>query len=112
MEILNVGTTTIDYLGGWSISVIIFAICGAIFLIASLLTGIWDYSFIATVFWVMGVFCVFGAFYDYHTNNPVKVTTYQVILDDSISYNEFVEKYKVIKQEGRIYTIYEKDKEN
>lgn len=112
MEILNVGTATIDYLGGWSASVIIFLIFGIIFLITGLLISIWGYDSIAMLFWVMGVICVFGAFYDYHTNNPVKVTTYQVILDDDISYNEFVEKYKVIKQEGRIYTIYEKDKEN
>lgn len=112
MEILNVGTATIDYLGGWSASVIIFIIFGVIFLIVGLLAGIWDYSSSAMIFCVIGVLCIFGAFYDYHTNNPVKVTTYQVILDDDISYNEFVEKYEVIKQEGRIYTIYEKDKEN
>ena len=112
MEILNVGTATIDYLGGWSVSVIILVICGTISLITGFLIGIWGYDFVGMVLWVMGVICVFVAFYDYKTNNPVKVTTYQVILDDDVSYNEFIEKYEVIKQEGRIYTIYEKDKEN
>ena len=112
MEILNVGTATIDYLGGWSASVIIFITCASSFFVLSLVFGICDYSSIAEVFFIIGLICVFGAFYDYSTNNPVKVTTYQVILDDDVSYNEFVEKYKVIKQEGRIYTVYEKDKEN
>ena len=108
MEILNVGTATIGFLGGWSVGVTVFTICGVIFLILSLLNGIWDYGSIAMVLCVMGIICIFGAFYTYKTNNPIKVTTYQVILDDNISYNEFVEKYEVIKQEGRIYTVYEK----
>lgn len=112
MEILNVGTATIDYLGGWSVIAIIFAVCGAIFFIASLLASSWGYDFTAMLFFVIGIFCVVVGFYDYHTNNPVEVKTYQVILDDDVSYNEFVEKYEVIKQEGRIYTIYKKDKEN
>ena len=108
MEILNVGTTTIDYLGGWSAGVIALIVCGVVFFIISLICGLWDYETLAMVSFVIGFICMFGAYYNYHTNNPVKVTTYQVILDDSISYNEFVEKYEVIKQEGRIYTVYEK----
>ena len=36
-------------------------------------------------------------------------TYYQVTIDDSVSYSEFTEKYEVIKQEGKIFTIEEKD---
>ena len=100
MEILNVGITTINYFGGWSISVIIF-----ILLVISFIS---NNEFIFKVLLVLGMLFLFGAWYNYRLNNPVKVTTYQVILDDTISYNEFVEKYEVIKQEGRIYTVYEK----
>ena len=105
MEILNVGTTTISYLGGWSASVIILILIGISCIIIGIICG--DEDFLA-VLAILGILFLFGAFYIYTYNNPVKVTTYQVILDDSISYNDFVEKYEVIKQEGRIYTIYEK----
>lgn len=108
MEILNVGTAVVDYLGGWSISVSVFIVCGIVFFALALICSAWDYGSLAFVCVVIGIICIFGAFYKYYTNNPVEKTTYQVILDDSISYNEFVEKYEVIKQEGRIYTIYEK----
>lgn len=72
----------------------------------------WHWDDNRWMLYVGGIFCIVVAIICYATNNPVKVTTYQVILDDSISYNEFIEKYEVIKQEGRIYTIYEKDKED
>ena len=35
------------------------------------------------------------------------VTHYQVIIDDSVPMNEFFERYEVIKQEGKIYTVKE-----
>ena len=108
MEILNVGTTVVDYLGGWSISVSVLIVCGIVFFALALISTACDCNSLAPLGWIIGIICIFGAFQKYSTNNPVKKTTYQVILDDSISYNEFVEKYEVIKQEGRIYTIYEK----
>lgn len=109
MEILNVGTAVINYLGGWSISVIILILIGS----GSIIVGfICNDEEVFKVLMIFGILLLFGACFDYSTNNPVKVTTYQVILDDDVSYNEFIKKYEVIKQEGRIYTIYEKDKEN
>lgn len=35
----------------------------------------------------------------------VTIPEYKVTIDDSVSYQEFANKYKVIKQEGKIYTI-------
>jgi hypothetical protein len=40
-----------------------------------------------------------------------EVTEYKVIIDDSIKYVEFMEKYEVIDQEGEIYTVRERTKE-
>ena len=34
-------------------------------------------------------------------------TEYKVLIDDSVSYTEFTERYKVVDKEGSIYTIYE-----
>lgn len=113
MEILNVGTATIDYISGWSVSVIIFGLFALGCFIGGNLLEIFDYGRILGLFLIIfaGLF-LFMAFFMYDNCTPVEVTTYQVILNDDVSYNEFVEKYEVIKQEGRIYTIYEKDKEN
>ena len=36
-------------------------------------------------------------------------TTYKVIIDKSVSLQEFRERYEIIDQEGQIYTIKEKD---
>lgn len=38
--------------------------------------------------------------------NPIR---YDVILDNSVSYNEFIEKYDVIAVNGKIYTVQLKD---
>ena len=39
-------------------------------------------------------------------------TKYEVILDDSVSVNEFMEKYEVLEQRDKIYVIKEKEIEN
>ena len=37
-------------------------------------------------------------------------TRYDVIVDDSVNHNEFIEKYNVIKVKGKIYTVELKDR--
>ena len=34
---------------------------------------------------------------------------YQVIIDDGVEFNEFISKYKIIEQEGLIYTVEERE---
>ena len=34
---------------------------------------------------------------------------YKVIIDDSVSMNEFLDKYEIIDQEGKIYTVKERE---
>lgn len=36
---------------------------------------------------------------------------YQVTIDDSVSMNEFLDKYEILGQEGKIYTVKEKTNE-
>ena len=37
------------------------------------------------------------------------VTQYEVTIDDSVSMNEFTNKYNIIEQRGKIYTVEEKE---
>lgn len=112
MEILNVGTATIGYISGWSASTIIFVSLALGCFVGGCLLGVFNYENLGALFIVLSFWFVSIAACTYQRCTPIKVTTYQVILNDDVSYNEFVEKYEVIKQEGCIYTIYEKDKEN
>lgn len=44
---------------------------------------------------------------------PVEYQTeYKVTISDEVSINEFLEKYEIINQEGRIYTIRERNQED
>ena len=42
--------------------------------------------------------------------NPTEYETqYKVTIDDSVSMNDFNEKYEIVDQDGRIYTVREKE---
>lgn len=40
--------------------------------------------------------------------NKIVDTKYQVIVSDDVNFNEFHEKYEIIEQNGKIYTVREK----
>ena len=50
-------------------------------------------------------FCV--ADFGYHP--AAYETHYKVTIDDSVSMNEFLDKYEILDQEGKIYTVKEKE---
>lgn len=37
------------------------------------------------------------------------ISRYQVVIDDGVEFNDFVNKYKIIKQDGLIYTVEERE---
>ena len=41
--------------------------------------------------------------------NNVGYIEYKVIIDDSVSMNEFLDKYEILDQEGKIYTVKERE---
>lgn len=41
--------------------------------------------------------------------DKIKYIEYQVTIDDSVSMKDFTEKYEIVKQSGKIYTVIEKD---
>ena len=45
----------------------------------------------------------------YMTDKPTGEYTYKVTIHDSVSMNEFNERYEIIEVEGKIYTIKEKE---
>lgn len=37
------------------------------------------------------------------------ITRYQVIIDDGVKFNDFINKYKIVEQDGLIYTVEERE---
>ena len=65
--------------------------------------GIKSFLLVFVVALVVSVFTVLA------TEQPISYEThYKVIIDDNVSMNEFNEKYEIINQEGKIYTIRER----
>ena len=82
-------------------------------IIAGMLTGALDgWELGVTIF--LTVFIVgsalFGTMVGCSTGEPTEYETqYKVVIDDSVSMNEFTEKYEIIDQDGKIYTVREKE---
>ena len=95
---------------GWIaflIGVIITAIVGVVFeLYVCDNTGI----FIAFLLSFLSV--VVGTGVDAATAQPTGEYEYKVTISDKVSMNDFLEKYEIIDQEGKIFTVKERDDTN
>ena len=63
--------------------------------------------------WIFAVFTiaciVIGGLAGTYNKNSVDHIEYKVIIDDSVSMNEFLDKYEILNQEGKIYTVKERE---
>ena len=91
------------------IGLIVFGIILALsFLVVSIICFLTDEpaaGAVTTVICVIGCCLLAAGIKTYNT--PVE-THYQVLIEDSVPMNEFLDKYEIVKQEGLIYTIKEK----
>ena len=55
---------------------------------------------------ISAIVCFIGALI---TTDEIVDTQYQVVVSDDVNFNEFQEKYEIIKQEGKIYTVRERN---
>ena len=57
---------------------------------------------------ISGIFVgvMFGGLFQTPTSYE---THYKVTIDDSVSMNEFIDKYEILDQEGKIYTVKERE---
>lgn len=109
VEILN---TTYEYESlinpGWTV---ILAMIGIIIAIIGVSTIRYDslqrVLFILAGFIIIGM-CACMVCASIKTDKIVS-TKYQVTIDDSVSMNEFLDKYEIIDQEGKIYTVKERE---
>ena len=111
VEILN---TTIHYkevLPTWVIIVIIAII--VIPAVASLIGEIKDNDLLSTIGRISLIFglCV-ALLMDTkirQTTNQIDYIGHEVLINDSVSLTEFLDKYEILDQEGKIYTVKERE---
>ena len=69
-----------------------------------------DCIFLITTCILIGLFFgVLGTAYTASETDVVDHIEYKVTIDDSVSMNEFLDKYEILDQEGKIYTVKEKE---
>ena len=97
----------------WVFVVLILAAIGAIIFFSSTNncasdTGEWI-CLICTILCILTlvVFCILTVFTDCF--EECSHIEYKVTIDDSVSMNEFLDKYEIIDQEGKIYTVKERE---
>lgn len=88
-------------------------LCFLVAIIAGILAGVSDdWELGVTIFLIIFLAggALFGTLVGCTTGDPIEYETqYKVVIDDSVSMNEFIEKYEIIDQEGKIYTVRERE---
>lgn len=105
VTILNTTTTGRNWF-----AIILLAVYGIIFTVFTILIIVdivSDGRFNSAVIFNIGIAIIsFGLSIAYY-NKPSQ-TTYKVTIDDSVSFNDFYERYNIIRQDGKIYTVEER----
>lgn len=108
IEILAVGQISTGSSFNWLMAIIIGLILGA----TAFAFGLCHDSCIAAIVMglLVGIFA--GVFVGVADGIPTHyVPTYKVVISDEVSMNEFTERYEILEQEGKIYTIKERKEE-
>ena len=114
VEILNqtqvVAESAFNWTAFWIASSIIFGIFIVIGIILSMTEGPDLIGWILVIFAGIILGLIFGSIWGMFCETPTKYEThYQVIINDSVSMNDFLDKYEIIDTEGKIITVRERD---
>lgn len=107
IEILNTTEVGIDYAPNWWACGLAFLFCIIIAIACIIIT---KSNAINPLGWAILLGIIASGVVLIITLHPAAYEThYQVTIDDSVSMNEFLDKYEIVKQEGKIYTIKERE---
>lgn len=96
------------------IAITISLVLIVIFLLATMLSVICNAKDkICYIIFLLAILSLIAIIFFTILNEKIKISTekyeYQVTIDDSVSFNEFNERYEIIDIDGKIYTIREKE---
>lgn len=107
VEILNSQTVCDTLLPEWGIQISLMLTF--VFLLVSFILAVNDKFVMAIICGLLCiVFAVLASVGGMSVIKSVPYIEYKVTIDDSVSINEFLEKYEIIDQDGKIYTVREK----
>lgn len=110
IEILSVGEEIICSGFNWGTAAIAFIACGIIEALLYIVTREIDKT---CAIFLLIIDLVFASLIGIMTPPKVgSIPTYKVIIEDSVNFNEFNEKYEIIEQDGKIYTVKEREDSN
>ena len=97
----------------WKGFLLTVGLCFLVAIVAGVLAGVsddWELGVIIFLVVFIASGALFGTLVGFTTGEPIGYKTqYKVVIDDSVSMNEFTEKYEIIDQDGKIYIIQEKE---
>ena len=113
ITILSVGEYVETIGGACSVASVLLWIFGILMLLLGTIIFLSSkecFSFCAGIFVLfIGGAMLVAAKQEYKNNgSTINIPQYKVIISDSVSYNEFAEKYNVLEVEGKIYTVIDK----
>ena len=117
VEILSSIEVAIEHAFNWRVFWVVGIVILGIFIAAGVALykgGDFEVSIIFS-FCFIGIFIgtMFGYLSGESLGRPTKYATeYKVIISDEVSMNEFNKKYEIINQEGRIFTVREREEQN
>jgi hypothetical protein len=116
VEILSSTEVGIDFVFNWSVAYIAFGVILAVGIVIGILKSVaeedWVYMIgVPLICLVIGL--LFGTLLGRATELPINYETqYKVTISDEVSMNEFLDKYEIIDQEGKIYTVRETEQKD
>ena len=114
IEILSSAEVACEFAFNWTVFWVTFGVtaCFAILMgIVHVIKGEVEWWFILICLLIGVVIgCVMGAIIGSLGEIPTAYEThYKVTIEDSVSMNEFLDKYEILDQEGKIYTVKERE---
>lgn len=114
IEVLATQEVTTEFAFNWTAFWITFGVIFGIYVLVGIITSVcsddWSNLLCGIIIGIIiGLF--FGAMVGYKALHiPVAYETqYKVIISDEVPMNQFLEKYEIIDQEGKIFTVVERN---
>lgn len=108
ITLLDTGTKVVSYTWGWSWGGFIAAIFAIFCIVLAILCIVDDTG--GQIFFIVGMLVGMLSLFMFAHGKPAKtITTYSVMIDDSVLMTEFYDKYEVLNIQGKIFTITERE---
>ena len=108
VEILSTETIYNTILPEWCVP--LGMLLGGVCLVLMIQLFVNDYTWAGVLLSISMIVCIaIGVLGLTDNENNVNHIEYKVTIDDSVSMNEFLDKYEILDQEGKIYTVKEKE---